>query len=177
MNIQQLQTTRREKDKFFKTQRNSPLTDAQKEKFEGLQYYEANPELDLRVTIKRFSQQDEVPVQTTTGDTRLYTRYGEFEFTVNGESARLTIYETDFGFFLPFTDANAGGETYGAGRYLEPEHLGEDLFHIDFNQAYNPFCAYNSAWSCPITPRENRLAVAIRAGEKSPQGAWVELAE
>jgi len=70
-------------------------------------------------------------------------------------------------------DAGAGVETYPAGRYLEPERLDDGRFHVDFNQAYNPYCAYNDAWNCPITPAENRLKVAIRAGEKLPQGAWV----
>jgi uncharacterized protein (DUF1684 family) len=68
--------------------------------------------------------------------------------------------------FLPFADALAGVETYGAGRYLEPEPVGDGQFVVDFNLAYNPYCAYNDDWSCPITPRENRLTVPIRAGEK-----------
>ena len=86
----------------------------------------------------------------------------------------MTIYEASHGFFLPFVDAGAGTETYPAGRYLEPEHLGGDTFHVDLNQAYNPFCAYNESWSCPITPAENRLKVAIHAGEKIPVGEWVK---
>jgi uncharacterized protein (DUF1684 family) len=74
---------------------------------------------------------------------------------------------------LPFVDAGAGTETYPAGRYLEPEYLGNNIFHIDFNHAYSPYCAYGDGWSCPITPAENRLKVSIRAGEKIPQGEWV----
>ncbi len=76
------------------------------------------------------------------------------------------MYRNEHGFFLPFADALAGDETYGAGRYLEPEPAGDDRLLIDFNLAYNPYCAYNPNWSCPITPAENRLKVAIRAGEK-----------
>ena len=78
----------------------------------------------------------------------------------------LTVYANPQGFFLPFVDALAGTETYGAGRYLDPEPLGGGRVLLDFNRAYNPYCAYNEQWSCPITPRENRLAVPIRAGEK-----------
>ncbi|HEY3290725.1 MAG TPA: DUF1684 domain-containing protein, partial [Anaerolineae bacterium] len=71
------------------------------------------------------------------------------------------------GFFLPFVDALAGTETYGAGRYLEPEPIpGGQQFQVDFNLAYNPYCAYNDQWSCPLTPAENRLTVPVRAGEK-----------
>jgi uncharacterized protein (DUF1684 family) len=174
MNAQELLRLRREKDAFFKSHPQSPLTPEQRALFSGLTYYDADPDLDLTVTVELFADQTTLPIQTTTGETRHYKRYGQFTFTVNGQEARLTIYEADYGFFLPFTDANAGGETYGAGRYLEPEYLGGSRFHIDFNQAYNPYCAYNGGWSCPITPAENRLKVAIRAGEKAPQGEWVE---
>ena len=76
-------------------------------------------------------------------------------------------------FFLPFVDTLAGEETYPAGRYLEPVQLEGNTFRIDFNQAYNPYCAYGDNWSCPITPAENRLSVPIRAGEKLPQGDWL----
>jgi uncharacterized protein len=77
----------------------------------------------------------------------------------------LTIFHNENGYFLPFTDALAGAETYGAGRYLEPEQLPDRRFRVNFNLAYNPYCAYNEAWSCPITPPENRLTVPVRAGE------------
>ncbi|MEW5941072.1 MAG: DUF1684 domain-containing protein, partial [Chloroflexota bacterium] len=93
-------------------------------------------------------------------------RYGKLKWTVDGQDAELTIYEADYGFFLPFVDSLAGNETYPAGRYLEPEALGDNRFLVDFNLAYNPYCAYNEAWSCPLTPFENRLKVPIRAGEK-----------
>lgn len=165
---------RQQKDAFFKTHPSAPLTPDQQALFDGLIYYDPNPALDLQVTVTPFAEQTQVMIQTTTGDVRQYRRYGEFTFDVDSQSARLTIYEAPFGFFLPFVDANAGTETYPAGRYLEPEHLGGDVFHVDFNQAYNPYCAYGPGWTCPITPAENRLRVAIRAGEKIPTGAWVE---
>ena len=78
----------------------------------------------------------------------------------------LTLYHGAYGFFLPFVDSAAGIETYPSGRYLEPEPLPGDRFLVDFNLAYNPYCAYNDRWSCPITPFENRLKVPVRAGEK-----------
>ena len=162
MNAQQLQATRQQKDDFFKRHPQSPLTPEQQASFGGLSYYDYNPDLDLRVTVEPFPQQDTVTMQTTTGDVREFTRYGQFTFTVDGQEARLTLYEADYGFFLPFTDANAGKETYPAGRYLEPELLGGDTFLIDFNQAYNPYCAYGDGWSCPVTPAENRLKVAAQ---------------
>lgn len=168
-----IRSARQQKDAFFKRHPQSPLTPAQQAVFTHLSYYDYNPDLDLTVTVEPFAEQKLVPIQTTTGDTRLYRRYGEFTFTVDGQEARLTIYEADYGYFLPFVDANAGKETYPAGRYLEPERLGDKRFSVDFNQAYNPYCAYSPEWSCPITPVENRLKVAIRAGEKLPEGKWV----
>lgn len=165
---------RREKDAFFKSHPQSPLNRAQKAVFTGLAYYDYSPALDLTVEIETFAEQAFVPVLTTTGDERQYRRYGQFTFEVEGQPARLTVYATDHGLFLPFVDAGAGTETYGAGRYLEPELLDGHRVHIDFNAAYNPFCAYSPAWSCPITPAENRLTVAVRAGEKLPQGGWAE---
>ena len=105
-------------------------------------------------------------MQTTTGSVQIYERFGKFKFNVDGQEAELTIYSSETGFFLPFADSLAGAETYGAGRYLEPETIGNGKFHIDFNLAYNPYCAYNEHWTCPVTPRENRIKVPIRAGEK-----------
>jgi uncharacterized protein (DUF1684 family) len=78
----------------------------------------------------------------------------------------LQVYEAEYGYFLPFSDATAPAETYGAGRYLEPEDLGGDKLVLDFNLAYNPYCAYNERWSCPLPPAANRLKVRIEAGEK-----------
>ncbi len=78
----------------------------------------------------------------------------------------MTIYANEHGYFLPFADSLAGVETYGAGRYLEPERNADGLLHVDFNIAYNPYCAYNELYSCPITPAENRIKVPIHAGEK-----------
>ena len=105
-------------------------------------------------------------MQTSTGDVQKYNRFGRFRFVVEGVESELTIYESENGFFLPFVDSLAGRETYPAGRYLEPEPLPDGRFLVDFNLAYNPYCAYNEMWSCPITPAENRLKVAVSAGER-----------
>ena len=175
MNSNDLVDFRADKDAFFKTQPESPLTAQQRGLFKGLSYYEPDEALDLTVTVTPFAQPETVQIQTTTGDVQTYRRYGEFTFEVAGTTARLTIFASPHGFFLPFVDTNAGVETYPAGRYLEPEFLSENRFRVNFNLAYNPFCAYSDAWSCPITPPENRLKVAIRAGEKLPEGDWVGL--
>jgi uncharacterized protein (DUF1684 family) len=174
MNREELIALRREKDQFFKASPQSPLSLDQQDTFTGLSYYEPNAALDLVVTVEPVSSADnEIMIETTTGDTRHYRRYGRFRFNAEGQDAELTIYEAPHGYFLPFVDASAGVETYIAGRYLEPDELDDGAFHVDFNLAYNPYCAYGDGWSCPITPAENRLNVAIRAGEKNPVGPWV----
>jgi uncharacterized protein (DUF1684 family) len=173
MDAQRLIKLRYQKDKFFKEHEQSPLNDAQKAQFKGLNYFIAMPKLDMVVEVHPFEERTDVKIQTTTGQTRWYRRWGEFHFTIGHEEARLTIYQTPHGFFLPFVDALAGEETYPAGRYLEPIQLDETHFQIDFNQAYNPYCAYSAHFDCPITPAENRLQVPIRAGEKIPEVDWV----
>lgn len=175
MNVDELIAMRAEKDQFFKQGEQSPLTSEQQDHFTGLRYYPPNADLDLIVAVEEIDGGGTIAIETTRGETRYYKRWGRFRFTVDGEEAELTIYDAPYGFFIPFADVNAGGETYGAGRYLEPEQLDDGRFHIDFNIAYNPYCAYNDGWNCPITPKENRLKVAVRAGEMSPEGAWVSM--
>ena len=108
-------------------------------------------------------------MQTSTGGTQDYFKVGQVKFQVEGQDAALQVYESvdhPGSYFIPFVDATAPQETYGAGRYLEPELLPDGHFLVDFNLAYNPYCAYNENWSCPLTPFENRLKAPIRAGEK-----------
>lgn len=161
-----LDAFRRAKDDFFKRDLQSPLTVFQKRGFAGLQYFPENPGLRLEVASEPAVITGPVEMQTSTGDVQTYSRVGRFGFRVLGELAELTIFEGPNGLFLPFVDSLAGSETYPAGRYLEPEALPGGRHLVDFNYAYNPYCAYNARWSCPLTPFENRLMIPIEAGEK-----------
>jgi uncharacterized protein len=165
--MSELDDFRRAKDDFFARDPQSPLTREQKSTFTGLHYFPENPALVIEAPVELFNPQNEIQMQTSTGDVQHYTRYGRLRFTVDGQPAELTIYASEGGYFLPFVDSQAPKETYGAGRYLEPEALGGNQFLIDFNYAYNPYCAYNDAWSCPLTPFENHVRAPIRAGEKN----------
>jgi len=162
----ELEEFRAAKDDFFASHPQSPLTALQKGTFEGLRYFDENPSLRFEVAVTPFPEREQVEIQTSTGDVRVYTRFARFQFSVDGQEAELTIYETEHGYFLPFVDSLAGTEAYPAGRYLDVDILPGNRFLVDFNLAYNPYCAYNDAWSCPLTPFENRLKVPIRAGEK-----------
>ncbi len=161
-----LETFRAQKDDFFASHPQSPLTPEQKKDFHGLDYFPENPALRLEVRVEEFAKREVIEMQTTGGDAQRYQKYGKLKFAVDGQEAELTIYANPHGYFLPFVDSLANKETYGAGRYLEPELLEGGKFLVDFNLAYNPYCAYNPNWSCPLTPFEDRLKVPIRAGEK-----------
>jgi uncharacterized protein (DUF1684 family) len=159
---------RTQKNDFFQHDWQSPLTPDQRENFIGLKYYPENSTLRLTLPIEPYADQAIITMITSSGSAREYMKYGHFSFEANGEVARLQVYQDPDGdyFFLPFVDATAPEETYGAGRYLDIEPIGSGQFLIDFNYAYNPYCAYNNKWSCPIPPQENRLKVRIEAGEK-----------
>ncbi len=170
----QLKDFREQIDDFMQFHPQSPLGDDQRDGFKGLDYYDENPALVITAAVERLPDDEPViEMETSTGDARPFRRWGTFAFEVDGDPARLTLYSDPAGeeFFLPFRDATSGNETYGAGRYLDNHRpglrrLGDDEVEVDFNYAYNPYCAYSPYFSCPLPPRENWLAVAIRAGEK-----------
>ncbi len=161
---------RKLKDGFFKTDAQSPLSAAQKKTFTGLNYYPENESLRLVLPLERYAEPEAIQMQTSRGDLRDYYKVGQVRFQVNGQEVALQVYESEDhpgDYFVPFTDATAPTETYGGGRYLEPEPVGEDKLLVDLNLAYNPWCVYGDKWSCPIPPAENRLNVRIEAGEKN----------
>jgi uncharacterized protein len=178
--MNELTQFRRAVDRFMATHPQSPLSDEVLAAFSGLAYYDENPALSLTVMVDRLPDDEPlVEMETSTGEMRLYRRWGTFSFAVQGEMATLTIYSDPHGhdFFLPFKDGTNGRATYGAGRYLDNhrpglEQLDDTEFIVDFNYCYNPYCAYSPAYSCPLPPPENWLKVAIEAGEKKfPQGS------
>jgi uncharacterized protein (DUF1684 family) len=167
--MNELEEYRRQKDAFFKDDPHSPLGDDQRESFNGLDYYRENPALVIEGDLDTDVPLDEVHMTTSTGDDQVYTRAGKLHFEVEGTPAAVTLYASpdDPELFLPFRDATSGKETYGAGRYVEVRDVDGDHVVVDFNLAYNPNCAYNSGWSCPLPPGENWLSVPIEAGEKT----------
>ena len=158
---------RQSKDHFMGHDPDSPLTKDQQSAFSGLKYFSENSDLRFVLPVEIFDSNETVEMQTSTGDVAVYLRWGKIEFKVEGLPAQLTIFRDTHGhgYFVPLTDATSGKETYGAGRYQEIDVLEDGRVAIDFNMAYNPYCAYNESWSCPLTPFENRLQVPIRAGE------------
>jgi uncharacterized protein (DUF1684 family) len=165
---------RAEVDDFMQFHPQSPLAAEQREAFEGLPYYDENDALIVVVRPQMFPEEEPlVELTTNTGEIRPHRRWARFTFVVDGQEAALTIYSDPAGeeLFLPFKDATNGRETYGAGRYLDDNRPGlrrlvDGRLEVDFNYAYNPYCAYSPAYSCPLPPAENWLSIPIAAGEK-----------
>ncbi len=164
---------RREKDAVFRSGTQSPLPPSVRSSFTGLIYYPPNPALRFRTKLNRYTAPKAVRLGTNTGEIQSGLRYGYFEFEVDGVACKLQVYRMDDApaeggpmLFIPFKDATSGSETYGAGRYIDLHENTAGVYDLDFNRAFNPYCAYGKGYSCPVPPEENRLAVPIRAGEK-----------
>jgi len=162
MNVAEL---RREKDDYFRRAHDSPLTPEERRGFTGLRYFPEDAHLRFIVTLDRTAAGGVEEVEMSNGSTTEMRRVGVVRFDVDGERGELVAFEQGDELFIPFRDGTSGAETYGAGRYVEAEPLGGDEYELDFNRAYNPYCAYNDSWRCPLPPRENWLSVPIRAGE------------
>lgn len=166
MDTHRLLEDRRAKDQFFRTSHHSPIPHEQRHDFEGLEYFEPNPDLVFTLPVEP-GDGSVVPFQTSDDRVKTYRKAGRVSFEVNGEPAQLTLYDTGHpGYFIPFRDKTSGDTTYGAGRYLDVEPGEDGEVTIDFNLAYNPSCVYDEGYSCPIPPMENWLQVPIEAGEK-----------
>ena len=164
---------REEKDTLFRESPESPLPSEDKERFSQLRYFPVDLRLKFTGPIHTYSDPDRIEMLTTTGKLREFHVAAYFPFVIDGQRHRLQLYravETHPGhepsYFVPFRDLTNGKETYGAGRYIDiPINEEDDVYTLDFNLAYNPYCTYSPEYSCPIPPRENHLKVAVRAGE------------
>jgi uncharacterized protein (DUF1684 family) len=170
--LTEIKKKREEHAVYLKTSDQSPLKD--QTNFKLPEYYK--PDLKYRVIADLLPVENKKVVVLTTNDGKeqRYIEYAHAEFNLDNKKNRLLILEgIDMGpirgkLFLAFGDATSAAETYGAGRYLDVIKLpGSATITLDFNNAYNPYCAYNDTYSCPLPPQENLLQVAIRAGEKN----------
>ncbi|MDA4125600.1 MAG: DUF1684 domain-containing protein [Thaumarchaeota archaeon] len=161
---------REEKDKFYLTGHDSPLPFGEKPRFTGLKYFDPDPSYRFEAKLQRASNPDAVIMATSKGTRQLFNREGYFDLNILGKPVRLHAYQSaeraDPNLFIPFRDATSGKESYGSARYLDLEVEHDDEYVVDFNYAYNPYCAYSEDFVCPLPPRENWLIVPTRAGEK-----------
>jgi uncharacterized protein (DUF1684 family) len=175
--MREIEASRHEKDRFFALSPQSPVPHEHRHgHFSRLRYFPPDPAFRVEAEVVVFRQPESVPLATSTGEMRPQVRYAELRFVLSGRELRLSGFADPHEhhaheLFVPFRDATSGRETYGAGRYLEVELVhhadGAHTATLDFNLAYNPYCAYNPHYSCPIPPGENRLPVAIAAGEQA----------
>jgi uncharacterized protein len=163
-----------DKDKFMRESPESPVPADKRATFPPLVYYPTKIEYRIPASLN-VSRADEIlEMQTSTGQRRQMQRIGALEFTLKGQPMKLTAFAeaTDkelLRLFVPFGDRTNGNETYPGGRYLDLDRTATGIYDLDFNRAYHPFCLYNASYDCPIPPRENRLTIPVRAGEKLEQ--------
>jgi uncharacterized protein len=164
-----LRRFRADKDAFFRDDHESPISGETLAGFTGLKYFDPDPSLRLSVRLIRYPAPEGVVMATSKGTRQLFNRVGYFSFEVRGEPVRLQAYQSaqreDPNLFIPFRDSTSGTESYGAARYLDLRVEHDEEYFLDFNYAYNPYCAYSDDFVCPLPPQENWISVPIRAGE------------
>ena len=162
----------------YKDASKSPLKKKDLKNFKGLDFFPIDSTFIVTAKLIRTENALTFEMATTTDRKPLYKEFGKLNFTLKGKDLELTIYKSqddlrdekykDY-LFLPFTDNTSGNESYGGGRYMDvmiTDISEENIVTLNFNNTYNPYCAYNNRYSCPLTPRKNHLDVAIKAGIK-----------
>lgn len=178
---------RDKKNDQFKTDPQTPLLAEDVPIFDGLEYWEPKPDYYYVGQINMYVQPEQFEIVTTSGEIRPCSKIGWISFELDGQPLKLQVYKLldqapqsgGAAFFVPFMDATTGQETYEAGRYVDLQGPEGGPFVLDFNMAYNPWCAYGAAerYVCPVTPPENRLSVGIEAGERGHRSAPEPAAE
>ena len=170
--VTQIQRARAELDERFRNQPNQPVPPGKVGDLLPLKYFPPDPDYVVPAALKPATERIVVDMPTSTGKIRKQQRVGVLEFTLKGQPLTLGAFVeagADINrLFVPFSDMTSGTETYAAGRYLELDRTASGVYTIDFNKAYNPYCYYNSDFDCPYPPRESRLPLPIRAGERLP---------
>lgn len=157
----------------FRDSIKSPLTEKDRKAFQELDFFAADGAYFVNAKFVRTANEKPFEMKTTTSRLPVYVKYGELHFVLQGKTLRLNIYQNtqlikqeefkDY-LFLPFSDLTNGNESYIGGRFIDLKIPHGDTMALDFNKAYNPYCAYNHKFSCPLVPLENDLEVEIRAG-------------
>lgn len=174
--IKAIENFQAELNKQYKDPEKSPMEPKDRKKFKSHDFYPINLNYRVKAKIIVTPNEDFFEMKTTSGKTRQYRKYGELHFILNGNKYKLNVYqgkslmekpEYKDHLFLPFKDQTSGEETYGGGRYIDlKKNDNADELIIDFNLAYNPYCAYSDKYSCPIVPAENYLETEVKAGIK-----------
>lgn len=159
---------------FYTNPKTTPLVNEEKNNFKGITFFPIDSKYIINADFTRIQDGKDIPFPTSAGKIKHYKEYGFLDFSLDNQKLRLTLYQSspvkadDDHLFLPFTDDTNGDTTYGGGRYLDfsikDVEAGNGKVLINFNEAYNPYCAYSKHYNCPIPPGNNSLDVEIRAG-------------
>jgi uncharacterized protein (DUF1684 family) len=149
---------------------NDPIPKSRHDQFLPLAYFPIEPDYSVPAALKPSNDRTIIEMPTSTGTNRQMRRAGTLEFTLKGQPLKLTalneVGEDPSHLFVPFSDLTSGTETYAAGRFMDLNRNGTGIYEVDFNRAYIPYCYYNPTYECPYPPKENRLSIPIRAGER-----------
>lgn len=172
--IKQIEEKRTEKDNWMKNDPNSPFNKKGKVEFHSLKYFDVDPAFVFHSKLTENEVKDSITTQGTKGDIRKGVRWGYVEINYMDQNYKINVYQMKSAatgetyYAIWFTDITTNDATYGVGRYLDfeksddPEHI----YQIDFNLAYNPYCAYSSNYSCTVPLKEDFINIAVKAGEK-----------
>ncbi len=164
-----LAADRAAKDAQFQKE-NEPIPENRKAEFLPLAYFPIDPEYNVPASLKPTNDRTIVEMTTSAGNQDKIRRVGTLEFMLKGQPMKLTAFAParprPNHLFVPFSDLTSGTETYASGRFMDLDRTSTGIYEVDFNRAYNPYCYYSPTWECPYPPRENRLKVPVRAGEK-----------
>jgi uncharacterized protein len=171
--VQEVEQYRHEKDDYMRNNPVSPFNQDSTVEFEPLNYYPVDPAFVFKSKLHEYDQKDTITVYGTKGEARKAVRYGYVTFDYNNKPYKVNVYKgtTSQGeeyYSIWFTDKTTGGETYGVGRYIDFDINPDSnyVYTVDFNLAYNPYCAYSARYSCAIPTKEDHLDIAVTAGEK-----------
>lgn len=171
--IKQVQQYRQEKNDYMRDNPASPFKQDSLAHIEPLQYYSVDPEFVFKSKLYEYPQKDTVTVYGTKGEARKAVKYGYVTFKYKNQPYRVNVYKgasstAEEYYSIWFTDKTTGGDTYGVGRYIDFDINPDSnyVYTIDFNLAYNPYCAYSSKYSCAIPTKEDYIDLAVTAGEK-----------
>ena len=173
--VENAEKFRKEINAEYADAKKSPLHNKDFKKFKSLDFYPIDMAYCIEAKLVRTPDEKPFEMPTTTSRRPKYIKYGELHFILEGKECKLDIFRNldlaqqdefkDY-LFLPFTDLTSGNGSYGGGRYIDLKIPEGDTITVDFNRAYNPYCAYNYSYSCPITPQQNDLQVEVKAGVK-----------
>lgn len=167
---------RMEQNEKFKSKEQSPLKIKDRTTFKKLKYFRIKKAYRVVAKFVRTKGSEPFEMATTTDRKPIYEKYGEVHFEIKGQSVKLNVYQSHSSrqnplyrnhLFLPFKDSTNGAKSYGGGRFIDVRIPSGDTMVIDFNKSYNPYCAYNDKYSCPIVPVENRLEIALPVGVRT----------